>query len=107
MEKDKAKTIFRIITLVSLFVFGLLIAYLGVMMSPDSMMGKIAAEHFKTVVGLPSAAICSLFFILILQQTSGPIKFEIFTLKFEGSSGEIVLWILVFLSIVLGINTTW
>lgn len=107
MENDRFKKVFRIVTLIFLFVFGLFLAYLGINMSPNSIMGKISQEHFKAMIGLPSAAIGALFLVLILQQTSGPIKFEALGVKLEGSSGEIVLWVLVFITLVLAINVSW
>jgi len=67
----------------------------------------IAQNHFAAVVGLPMAAMASLFIVLILEYVSGKIEFEILGLKFKGAAGQIIFWIICFLSIVLSIKLLW
>jgi len=74
---------------------------------PPEVMGDIAKNHFVAVVGLPSAAIFSAFLVVALQQTSGPVKFEGLGFKFEGSSGQVVLWMVCFISIALALRLLW
>jgi hypothetical protein len=61
-------------------------------------------EDFHVIIGLPVAAAGALMIVIFLRTTEGRIKFEAFGFKFEGASGPIVLWILVFLAIVAGIK---
>ena len=37
---------------------------------------SLLRDHFVAVVGLPMAAVASLFIVLVLRSTSGPIEFE-------------------------------
>ena len=67
----------------------------------------IAQKHFAAVIGLPMAAIASLFIVLVLEYVSGQIEFEIQGVKFKGAAGQIVFWIFCFLSIVLSIKLLW
>jgi hypothetical protein len=74
---------------------------------PPDVMSEIARNHFVAVVGLPSAAVFSAFLVVALQQTSGPVKFEGLGFKFEGSSGQVVLWVICFLSITVALRLLW
>lgn len=68
----------------------------------------IAIKHFATVVGLPLAAIASLFVVTVFRITIGQkLTFSVFGMKFEGASGPVVSWVLCFLAITLAIHTTW
>ena len=67
----------------------------------------LAQTHFAAVIGLPMAAIASLFIVLILEYVSGKIEFEILGLKFKGAAGQIIFWIICFLSMVLSIKLLW
>jgi len=98
-----------------LFVAGTLIVILTIIIFwiivkrgfEDKVWLPIAMQHFPSIVGLPMAAIASLMVVMLLKYTSGPIEFEILSLKFKGASGQIVFWILCFLSIVLAIKILW
>lgn len=68
---------------------------------------EIVKEHFAAIVGLPVAAIFSAFLVVVLQQTSGPVRFEGLGFKFEGTSGQVVLWIFCFLAIAGAIKLLW
>jgi hypothetical protein len=87
----------------------LIIAFLlikGASKFPDFFV--IAIRHFPTVVGLPLAAVASLFIVISLKIVSGDkLNFKIFGLQFEGVSGPVILWVLCFLAMTLAINTTW
>jgi hypothetical protein len=74
---------------------------------PFEVMVDIVKPHFAAVVGLPIAAIFAAFVVVALQQTSGPVKFEGLGFKFEGSSGQVVLWVFCFLSIAAAIKLLW
>jgi len=67
----------------------------------------IAFEQLPTIVGLPMASTASVFIVLILRLSSGPIEFEIGPLKFKGGAAPIVFWILCYLSIALTIKMMW
>ena len=87
----------------------LVLAYLlirGSMGWPDFFV--IAIRHFPAVVGLPLAAVASLFIVIVLKVISGEkLSFKIWGLNFEGASGPVILWMLCFLAMALAINTLW
>lgn len=68
---------------------------------------EIVKAHFPAVVGLPLAAIFAAFIVVALQQTAGPVKFEGLGFKFEGSAGQVVLWVFCFLAIAVAIRLLW
>ncbi|MCZ4311875.1 hypothetical protein O4H66_00520 [Comamonadaceae bacterium G21597-S1] len=68
---------------------------------------QIVQDHFAAIVGLPVAAIFSAFLVVVLQQTSGPVRFEGLGFKFEGTSGQVVLWVFCFLAITVAIRLLW
>lgn len=76
-------------------------------LAPSNFWMEIVKEHFAAIVGLPVAAIFSVFLVVVLQQTSGPVKFEGLGFKFEGTSGQVVLWILCFFAIAIAIKLLW
>ncbi len=71
------------------------------------LMREVVKEHFAAVVGLPMAALLSAFIVVGLRHSEGPIKFEGLGMKFEGASGQVVLWVICFLSIAAAIRLLW
>ena len=61
-------------------------------------------QQFNVVIGVPVSIAAALMIVLFLRTTDGPIEFEVLGFKFKGASGPIVLWVLVFLSIVAAIK---
>ena len=59
---------------------------------------QIIETHFAATVGLPMAALAAAFLVIGLRHSGGPVKFEGLGFKFEGSSGEVILWIACFLA---------
>lgn len=71
------------------------------------LMREVVREHFAAVVGLPMAALLSAFIVVGLRHSEGPIKFEALGMKFEGASGQVILWVICFLSIAAAIKLLW
>jgi hypothetical protein len=67
----------------------------------------IVKEHFVAVVGVPGAGLGSLYMVVMLEQTAGPVQFEGWGIKFSGATGQVVLWALCFLTIVAGLKVLW
>jgi hypothetical protein len=59
------------------------------------------------LMGIPAAIGFAIFIVLILRTTEGPIEFELIGVKFRGASGQIVMWIFTFLSIIAAIKLLW
>lgn len=68
---------------------------------------QIVAEHFPVVVGIPFAVIMAFVIVAIFRSATGPIKFEAFGFKFQGASGETIMWVLCFLAITAAIKMLW
>ena len=64
-------------------------------------------EHYAVFLTVPCAGFAALILVVCLDQAYGTINFSIFQLKFEGASGQIILWILVYLSMILSIKLLW
>jgi hypothetical protein len=68
---------------------------------------ELYKEHFVAIIGLPLAAIVSLFIVFVLEQTQGPLEFDGLGFKFKGASGPVVLWVLCYLAITISLKTLW
>ena len=68
---------------------------------------SIVKGHFAATVGLPMAALLAAFIVVALRHREGPIKFEVLGMKFEGASGQVILWVICFLSIAVAIKLLW
>ncbi len=67
----------------------------------------IMYEHLAAVIGVPGSIIVAFLLVSVLENVSGAIKFEGLGFKFEGASGPIVMWVIVFLSLIGGIRLLW
>ncbi len=63
--------------------------------------------HYVFFVGLPFAGFIAYFVVGTLENVRGRIEFEVFSMKFKGASGPIVMWIVVFLTIITAIRLVW
>ncbi len=68
---------------------------------------KVTEAHFAAVVGLPAAAVGSLFLVLVLRITEGPISVKLGSVQFEGAAAPIVFWNLCFLAMAYAIRMLW
>jgi hypothetical protein len=108
-EKQEMVKFYFVITLVSTFIITSLML-LGFYMYFGFSSGfwvKILQDHFSTLVVIPFGAGFSLVVVILLGATQGPIEFEAIGLKFRGASGPIVLWCLVFLSLMASVRILW
>lgn len=73
----------------------------------DEQFDGIMDEHMQAVLGVPGSIIVAFVLVSVLENVSGPVKFQGLGFKFEGASGPIVMWVLVFLSLVGGMKLLW
>jgi hypothetical protein len=76
-------------------------------LSYDVQFIEIMYKHLAAVIGIPGAIITAFVLVNVLEQVSGPIKFSGLGFKFEGASGPVVMWVVVFLALVIGLKTLW
>jgi hypothetical protein len=67
----------------------------------------IIKNHFAVTIGLPMASLLSTFIVVALKHSGGPMRFEGLGFKFEGSSCEVILWVMCFLAISCSIRLLW
>lgn len=89
------------------FVVGFFAFLLLSLWRAEEWMINIIKDHFAGIYVIPLAAIGALCVVLVLRFTSGPIEFEAYGVKFKGSSGPVVFWILCFLAVVGGTKLLW
>ncbi len=106
MDKNPKHAV-SVLLLIAVPILGISILVGLMVFCPPEEWVAIIRNHFASTVGLSLAALAAAFIVIGLRQSSGPIKFEGFGVKFEGSSGEVILWIICFLSIVGSIRLLW
>lgn len=67
----------------------------------------VISQHYAATLGLPLAAIASLVLVILLEASSGPIEFKGLGFEFKGTSGQVVLWVFVFLSMAMAVKLLW
>ena len=106
--ESKLKRVMSWVAVFGVFLFSLIyfgrVAYLAV---TEQYWKQLGLEHFPTMVGLPAAAIASIFIVLVLRTVAGPLEFKFLGMDFKGASGPTAFWILCFLAISLAIKMTW
>ena len=69
---------------------------------------RLQPEHLISVLGVPVAAVGSLFIVLVCEVRSrGPMKIQVLGFKFEGASSQVILWVICFLAFTLAIKLLW
>lgn len=69
---------------------------------------QLTVKHVQAFIGLPMAAICALILVAVLRQRSGEgIKFKALGVEFTGPSGEVILWVVVYLAITGSLKMLW
>jgi len=73
----------------------------------DPVLSDLVVKNFAAIIGLPFAFIAAFVVVALFRQGETPIQFEAFGLKLSGAAGEIVLWVLCFISIAGAIGFLW
>ncbi|MFZ2898654.1 MAG: hypothetical protein WA004_08535 [Saprospiraceae bacterium] len=108
MERSIYKSFFAWVVGALFVAAGAFIFYFAFYGEFNSIYIDLYKEHFQAIVGLPAAAFMATFLILLLKVVEKePLEFSMIGVKFKGTSGEIILWVLVYLSIVASIKLLW
>lgn len=94
------------IAIVALGLIGLLIS-LAWINRFDPVLTEIVTKNFAAIIGLPFAFIAAFVVVALFRQGEAPVEFEGFNFKLKGAAGEIILWILCFVSISGSIAMLW
>src|SRR5215203_2996674 len=61
---------------------------------------KIMKEHFAAFFGVPIATLIALAIVIVLRISAGPIEAEFWKIKLRGAAGEVLFWVICFLSVI-------
>jgi len=64
-------------------------------------------NHFMSVWGVAGIAVMATIVVTLFRTVEGPIKFKFIGFDFEGASGPIVMWTMVFLAMVGSAKLLW
>lgn len=111
-NKDNWENKIRKIIAYSLAIIGILtvtftiglIAYRDIV---DGAWYAIAKEHFAAVIGLPFAGVAAFILVRAFEHNSEKVTFKALGIEFSAASSAVLLWVIVFLSIVVGIKVLW
>lgn len=73
----------------------------------DPVVTDLVLRNFPTIIGLPFAFIAAFVVVALFRQGHAPMEFKGLGLEFKGASGEVILWLLCFLSIATMIKWFW
>jgi hypothetical protein len=93
------------LTTIGAIVIWLLLAYFFGQQEPWFM--KIVREHFAALFGIPVATMIALAVVLVLRLSAGPIEFEFSMIKLRGAAGEVLFWVICFLSVTFALGWLW
>lgn len=90
------------------FFFGLLVyqSLYGEIV-PDNWFLQMVQQHPAATFGIGICAISAFFVVAVLELTAGAIQFDVLGFKFQGAAGQVVLWVLCFLSMVFAMWLLW
>ena len=73
----------------------------------DGWLLQIVQQHARAAIGVPFAVIAAACIVLIMESTSGPIKFRGLGMTLEGASGPVVFWFICFVAIATAVGALW
>jgi hypothetical protein len=68
---------------------------------------EIVREHFAALFGIPVATMIALAVVMVLRISAGPVVFHAWQIKLEGSAGEVLFWVICFLSVSAALSWLW
>jgi hypothetical protein len=97
----------RIAALVTFVLFSSSLLLLLYLEWNNAALRRLVVERFPAIIGLPASGVFAFLLVAIFESTSGTVKFEALTIKFEGAAGPIIMWIFSLVAITLCIRTLW
>lgn len=70
-------------------------------------LAAIATSQFRAVVIIPVSAVVSFALVWAFSVVQGAIEVKLGGLEFKGASSHIIFWLIVFLGLVVAVNTAW
>ncbi len=73
----------------------------------DPVLTDIALKNFPVIIGLPLAAIVAFVVVVFFKQAEAPMVVKFPGVELSGSSGEVFLWLVTFVTISSMIHWLW
>lgn len=73
----------------------------------DPVLTQMVLKNFPVIIGLPLAAAIGFVVVVFFKQSETPMVVKFPGIELSGSSGEVFLWLVIFLSISLMIHYLW
>lgn len=90
------------------FFFGMLVYQsLYGSLVPQNWFLQMVQAHPAATFGIGICAVSAFFVVAVLELTAGAMQFEVLGFKFQGAAGQVVLWVLCFLSMVFAMWLLW
>jgi hypothetical protein len=105
-ERLRYFTFWSVLAAASIFA-GIFLAFNIYLLWSDESIRNLIKDHYAATIGLPMAALASLVLVIVLEAGAGPIQFKAAGFEFKGASGQVVLWVFVFLAISGAIKLLW
>ena len=64
-------------------------------------------KHFPAIIGIPAAAGTAFILVVVLRQIEGPIEITAPGFLLKGSAGQVILWVICFLSLIFALDRLW
>jgi hypothetical protein len=76
---------------------------------PRALITSLVSQHFVAITGLPSVAVLAFIIVWAFRSTEQAIEieFRVLGISFKGAAGPVILWVIVFLTIVTGLRIMW
>jgi hypothetical protein len=75
--------------------------------TPKNWFLQMVQQHPAATIGIGMSAISAFFIVSVLELTTGVVQFEVIGFKFQGTAGQVILWVLCFLSIIFAVWLLW
>jgi hypothetical protein len=75
--------------------------------TPKNWFLQMVQQHSAATIGIGISAITAFFIVSVLELTTGAVQFEVFGFKFHGTAGQVILWVLCFLSMIFAVWLLW
>jgi hypothetical protein len=76
-------------------------------MAPKNWFLQMVQQHPAATIGIGISAISAFFIVAVLELTTGTVQFEVLGFKFQGTAGQVILWVLCFMSMVFAVWLLW
>lgn len=73
----------------------------------DPVLTELVVRNFAAIIGLPFAFLGAFIVVALFRQAEGNIEFKAIGVEFKGAAGQILLWVICFLSIAAAIALLW